>query len=297
MRIRTHSWDYEVIGIEQPDADRNLYLCRRDPDRSGRNYILVGVKDIRLSELLMKYFIEEAAWLENEDFSEYFTFEGRLYVVFPYSSEKSLEEKLSSEECGFLERLEMAKKLQERMVYLELPPGLFMDALNMRQITVSDSLDIRFNYRLDNMERIAGYEIRDIAGSLNQIYRRLFKEELETKNCPPLKEYLCWLEEGTYTSYLDLYSQFHEIYENLKDGKEDMEELPSRFLGIWEGIKKLAVGLKTVLAVVFVIAAGMYLIYNINLLLNPPAGEIGNTYQNIGTVDIRQAAELDQEME
>lgn len=298
MRIRTHSWDYEVIGIEQPEKGRNLYLCRREPDPSGRNYILAGIKDMHLSELLIEYFTKETARLENEDFSEYFTFEGRLYVVFPYSSEKSLEEKLSGEDCSFLERLEMAKKLQERMVYLELPPGLFMDALNMRQITVSDSLDIRFNYRLDNGERIAGYGIRDIADSLAKIYRRLFKEELERKNCPGLKEYLLWLEEGTYTSYMDLYSRFYEVYETLKEVKEeDMEEVPSRIFKIWERIKKLAGGLRTVLAVVFVIGACMYLIYNIILFLSPKAGETVNVYQNIGTMEIRQTAETNQEME
>ena len=300
MIIQTHNSCYEVIRPESSDHTKDVYLCRRLQEDRDRSYTVICMKDIGVSQSLIEYFTNEVDTEKTTDFIEYFTYEGKLTFVFLYSRYITVEKKLLKDSCSFEERLVIGKNIMERMLYLHMPLALQADALDKNHITVSESLDIRFNYELSITDRLHDYTVQDIGRLLADIYQIIYSNEIRNNSCQELNGYLQWLKDGEYESYLDMFYRFHALYQLLKEKKpEELEQPHTRLFIIWERLKKLICKLKKLLIALLMLGAVLYLVYSVTELVKPkswnPAG--ANAYRYIGTLEIKDTEAIKEQME
>lgn len=294
MMIRTYESDYMVIRhVQSDDKIKEVYICRRNGEQNGREYIVICIKDIALCQQLLHFFSEKVDKKKFTDFVEYFTFEGNLHIVFVYSRLMALDEKLRIQFCSFAERLEMTQKILERIVYLNMPYSFMADALVPEHITISDTLDVRFNYEMTNLNRINSYTLPEVGQDIVNVLQLLFRGELEKKSCPEIEELLGWLKGGEYESYLDIFYKFNEYYALLKNKTEEELAVPrTKLFQLWEKVKTAFKGLRKVLMIVLLVAAILYLVFSIVDLVKPQSqGNIGTVdrLDSIGTLQIRDA--------
>lgn len=293
MMIRTYETDYIVIRHVQSGNTKEVYICRRNNEQNGREYTVICMKDIAMCQQLLRFFSEKVEAEKFTDFVEYFTFEGKLHIVFLHSRLISLEEKLRIQEYLFAERLEIAQKILERIVYLNMPYSFIADALVPGHITVSDTLDVRFNYEMTNVSRMDSYTLMEAGLNIANVLQLLFHEELEKKSCSEINELLGWLESGEYQSYLDIFYKVNEYCTLLKNKTEEELAVPrTKPFQLWEKLKAAFVGLRKLLMVVLLVAAILYLVLSIVELAMPQSqGNIGfmDRFDAIGTLQVRDA--------
>lgn len=291
MMIRTYDSDYIVIRHVMSGTVRDVYICQRAQDKKKREYTVIRVKDLGLCQKLLRFFTDNVDENKFTDFVECFTFESRLNFVFIHSPEKSLMDKLLQEQCSFYERLEIAHKLLERLIFLNIPYAMAADGLMLEHITVSPGLDVRFNYELAYTGQLNDYTLAEVGLNIDDVFRRIFSEELDKNSCQEIKDYLAWLEKGEYESWLDIFYKFNRYYAVLRQ-KDALELATPRTLSFkaWGTLKKMLNWLKRLLMLALAVGALVYLIMSIRDLARPAtsgnAVEPVDRYDYIGTVDI-----------
>lgn len=297
MIIRTYKSDYIVIKHVQSSSVKDVYICRKNRDSSGKEYTIICIKNMDVSQRLLLFFSKRVDQNKFTDFIETFTFEGKLNFVFEHSSGMLLEDKLAGQRCSFAERLEIAYKLMERMIYLDMPFSFQADALLMPHIVVTDALDVRFRYEMEFLSRLEDYTVQEVGIDIGQIFCEIFEPELEKMSCPEIIEFLEWLSTGEYETYLDIFYKFHSYYQVLLEKPEEqLAEPQTKVFKLWERIKRLFGKLKVVLMIAFLAGALSYLTISvIELLMPDPEMDIKATdhYDSIGTLKIRDAQEED----
>lgn len=290
MMIRTYDSDYVVIRHVQSSSSKDMYICRRNDEQNGREYTVICMKDIAVCQQLLKFFSEKVDTKKFTDFVEYFTFEGKLHIVFFYSRLMTLDEKLRIQVCPFAERLEIAQKILERIIYLNMPYAFVADALIPNHITVSDTLDVRFNYGMSDSGRMDGCTLMEASQGIADVLRLLFEEELDKMSCPEIDELLQWLESDEYQTYLDIFYKFNEYYTLLKDKTEEEVAVPNtRLFKLWEKVKIVFRWLRKLLMAALLVAVVIYLAYSIADFINPQSnGNINSVdcFNAIGTQQI-----------
>lgn len=290
MLIRNYDSDYIVVEHVQSTASRELYLCHKLQDSSKQEYDVLCMKDVELCRKTIAHITQELDASKFIDFVEYFTFQGSLALVFVHNSGIPLVQKLTSERCPFLERLEMAHNLLEHMVYLNMPLNFQVDALDLEHILVVQGQEIRFQYGFAHMERWSQCKMQEVGSGVNLALRQLFAVELEQMTCPELEQFLQWLLRGEYQSYLEIYEAFGPCYETLKKKTEQELSAPKTLsFRIWEKIKRIAQWLKRILMVALVLGALVYLAISLGEYLFPSDsdGIATNRFDYIGTVQIQ----------
>ena len=290
MIIRNYDSGYIVVKHVLSSSLKEIYICRNASEKNGREYTIIRVKDLAMCQRLISFFTGEVDEDKFSDFVECFTFEGRLNFVFVHSGGPKLMDKLTSENCSFQERLEMAHKLLERIVYLDIPYAFLADALMLDHIHVENGLEIRFDYDFSYLDRLADYTIKEVGLNIDDVLRRIFSEELSKMTCPEIGEYLQWLENGEYESYLDIFYRFNRCYAVLKQKKSAELAVPkTRPFRAWEKIKVLLRQLKRLLMAALLVAAVVYLIYSIIDYATPDDTQSQSVerFDYIGTVQIQ----------
>lgn len=297
MIIRNYDSGYVVIRHVHSSSLKDIYICRKTTEKTGREYTVIRVKDIGLCQQIIEFFTREIDEEKFSDFVECFTFEGKMNLVFLYSQAPGLAEKLNEEACPFAERLETAHKLLERIIYLDMPPAFLADALEMDHITVDRGLEIRFNYELTYIYRLSDYTVREIGMKMEGVFRQIFSVELARKTCPEIREYMDWLKTGDYGSYMDIFYKFNQYYAVLRTRTDIDRAQPATVpFRTWAVIRKILGILKKILMAALLIGAFGYLIYTIVDFVAPKVSdaEAVERFDYIGTVEI-QDEQIDEE--
>lgn len=279
---------------------KEIYICRKAQEKNGREYTIIRVKDLGMCQRLISFFTGEVDEEKFSDFEECFTFEGRLNFVFVHSRGQKLMDKLTGENCSFQERLEMAHKLLERIVYLDLPCSFLADALILDHIHVENGLEIRFDYDFSYLDRLTDYTIKEAGLDIDDVLRRIFSEELNKMSCPEISEYLEWLENGDYSNYLDVFYKFNRYYAVLKQKKPAELAVPrTKPFRFWERMRKLLGQLKRLLMAALLVGALIYLIYSIVDFATPDGtqSQAVERFDYIGTVEIQDNLTSQEETE
>ena len=291
MLIRNYDSDYIVVKHVQSMQSRELYLCHKLHDSAKKEYDVLCIKDVELCRKMIEHITKEVDTKKFVDFVEFFTFQGNLVLVFVHYSGVALTQKLSSEKCPFMERLEMAHNLLEHMVYLHMPLSFQIDALELDHIMAVQGQEIQFQYGFSQMERWSQCKIQEVGTGVNLAFRQLFATELEQMTCPELEQFLKWLLQGEYRTYLDIYEAFGPCYEALKaKTEEDLAAPHTRAFRIWEKLKIIGKWLKRILMVLILLGALIYLTISLGEYLFPSESDgaiATDRFDYIGTVQIQ----------
>lgn len=261
MLIQNFDWSYQVIRyLDGTDKTEEL-LCKELTKGEDTAWLLVRTSDPVVSKSFTLFLEEKVKKQEFTDYCECFQAEGAFCAVFRYSLEQSLKEKLKNELCSLKERIQIARGLLERLLILNPHPYFAWNALRPEQITVSRSLEVRWNYHLEKVGQFDSCSMKDVEKGLSSVMRLLFQREEQKHLYPLLEEYLQNLARGKETTYLELYQNFIPVCEELIK-EPDKEQLPKTFaFRMWEKTKKILNICKYVMAVLIILAALLYVIH------------------------------------
>ena len=236
MIIRSLNRSYEVLGRLSSSGKISEFLCFEQNEKEVCLLVrMVGSVRAKRFLLFLEEKIEETIF---PDYKEYFQTEKAFYAVFSYSQERSLTDKLRAEDCTVQERIEIVRRLLEQMLLRSPHPYFMISALRPDLITVSDSLNVSWNYELDEEKSFDSYTMEEVCRHLISIIDFLLKEEIKGKQYPLLQDYLAALSDGKMNGYLELYREFMPVYDGIRRGEKAILP-PSGLKRLWEKCKRI----------------------------------------------------------
>ena len=282
MIIQTRERSYYVIRIWEENQETESFICRDYEETEQERYLLVKIKHQKMVYQVLTFFMELKK--EKTDFVDCFNWEENFYAVFLYKEEPLLKEKLYQEEWALLERLEIGKRLLEKQLYHPLPVYLYYEGL--KNIMVSKSLEVEFNYSLEDIAQLGQIEYKNICKQLGQIFSILFTKEREAEVSIQLIEFLDKLKKGELENDLQIYEEYKRVYEKLSILKDEKIRPKNIWIRGWNQIKMATKFIKPVIAVVLLAACLFYLIETIKEYNGEPKEKV--LIEKIGTVEVRQ---------
>lgn len=227
---------YEVLRQLSSTSRMAEFLCQESQHQDA--YLLVRISEPTLAKRFTQFLEEKIRGTEFPDYKECFQSDGDFYAAFTYSLDRTLADKLGMENCTGKEKAEMVRSLLEQMLLRNPHPYFMRNALKPEMITVDESLNVDWNYHLDEVMTFDFCTMEVVCQRLAEVIKLLFEEELQRKQFPLLTNYFLALESGKMSDYLELYRKFMPVYEALCE--EGEEYIPQTFLQrCWETCRKI----------------------------------------------------------
>ncbi len=277
--ISTYEHDYPVVGVKESNEVYDCYICRNVS--SGGLCRIMSIKDKRLFAELTGWLIEKINPEAFTDYIEQFIFEDKLCIVMKYTEGITLRTKLATESLPLKERLELGRKLLERVILQDIPEYFLAKCFSPDQMMITSDLNVSFNYPIED---IAQDRSADGRKNIEPVFRMLFARELERKVPDLLMKFFRQLPELTEARMIDLYSEYYALIGQLEKYDENGEQPKTFWFRLWEVLKKVFKVLKKILIIALILASVGYLIYTI---LNPGKNQNNDGhFSSIGTVEI-----------
>jgi hypothetical protein len=262
--IQTLSRRFLVILVRHSDMDADILVCRDLWEEGEREYLLVAVKNPDLVYRCAPFFAHQAANRPFTDFIECFSRDGVFYIVFAYYDKPLFADKFDEGYFFLEERMEMGKSLLARIVLQNAPPGILYEALQERNLLLDDTLQIYFNYALNDIASQGLHSMDRVQIELARIFRVLLRKELDTQSVEEIRLFIEDMERCSFADYMDIYEAFDRVYDMVKQLQAYGEIDANSFLfRCWERIKKVFSYAKPVVAGLILATALGYLIYTL----------------------------------
>lgn len=285
MVIRNMEQRYIVIHKIESGDGSDQYLCRNLDSDSDREYRIARLELRKVSGELVRFLLEQIHQENFTDFLDYFTDADYLYVVMNRGRGNTLDQKLSQENCRLKERMEVAKNLLEKAVLLDLPPYFLNGTMRGRGILVTPSLEVGFDYEMNDLAGFARIGFEQAAGRIGKILETLFARELGLEALPEMKAFIYGLKHGEFTGLLDVHEAFLTIYYQW-EGKSEQALKPQSFsFRLWEKLKKLGIVVKKAVYAGILLLALAYLVITVRNFKTPEP--VVENFEKIGTLHIR----------
>lgn len=286
MLIKFLDKRYEAVQ-KIKDADTlTLYVAKDMNDPGQKLYTVACIRDQELARKLIMVTTKRNTSLAFKDLHESFNADGKYYIVFQYAQGETLQRALYANTYNLKERLLLMKNIFGQILLLDMPECFLYEVLRKDNIVVDSALFVRFNYFFTEVDYYWQAEEKHCIRRLSELAQELFQKELEAKSSRELAEFCRNLEQGRYTDIWDCYEAYNDIYEHLTWKSEGEELRPGRiWWRAWDAFKKKVPALKSLLAVLLILASGAYLLVH---LPNPVLSEDGITFWQIGTLEIQE---------
>lgn len=283
MIIQTARKRYLVIGYMEQDEQKEVCLCENIATHS--RCLVIRITDRQLYPAVVEFLYEQVANEAFTDFQDCFISEETLLLVFSNYEGRELEQKLGKESCSFHERLEIVKKILERLILLDMPCYFASRCLQMENIFITPSLDISFRYQITDIEHNRDYSMKQVQNRLQEIIKFVFREELRKEVIEPLEVFLKVLAQQTFDHYLELYQGFLSVREkSLAISEQDLTIPRTRLFRIWDKLKALFKPLKRIMVLAVLIGCFLYMLWTIEEKSRPALS--ANVVDQIGTLKI-----------
>lgn len=191
------------------------------------------------------------------DFVDYHTEYEKIYIFMKYVEHKSLEEKLKTETCVFDERMDIAIKILEKIIVLDIPPYFSANSCTLEYILVSPSGDVYFNYHMKDLDSVHTITEWDSMLAFSKVLRMLFAKELKDGIIFDMEQLIYDIEYGFVSKTTDVFAIFHKITINPIQLEHSFKEKMVIFF------KRLWVFLGHLMKVFMIILAIYYLLLSI----------------------------------
>lgn len=287
MVIKFQNRQYELISKIKTTSSRALELyTASDAGVEGVKYTIACVNDLELARKLVPVTTKANIHISFKDLYTSFNADGKYYVVFRYAGGKTLQQVLERGNCSLQERLLLLKNIFSQILLLNMPDCFLYEVLRKDNIVVDDDFSVRFNYFFTEVDYYWKVQEQDCINRVSGLVQELFDRELEQKSSRELTKFARDMREGVFDYLWDCYVAYDNIYEVVLSKSERQELQPSRlWWRAWEKLKRMLPKLRTMLAAALIIAAAVYLLLN---LPNPMISDNGITFQQIGTLEIRE---------
>lgn len=277
---------YEVVQKVKAADALDLYVVKDRTDPEQKLYTAACIKDHELARKLILVTTKRNTSLAFKDLQESFNADGKYYIVFSYAQGETLQRAMGENAYSLEERLLLMKNIFGQILLLDMPDCFIYEALRKDSIVVDAALSVRFNYFFTEVDYYWQVDEKNCLQRISGLVLELFRKELEEKRSRELAEFSRNLEQGRFTDIWDCYEAYNDIYEDItwKSGRQELR--PGRiWWRAWEAFKKKMPALRSMLAVLLILASGIYLLLH---LPNPVLSEDGITFLQIGTLEIRE---------
>ena len=283
MLIQTLGESYQVICALKSAPGSRAYLCCREREPDGGRFIVQGIFDSGMRKEIAVFFLELSRDKNVPDFVQCFLKDGGMWSVF-HCEEGTPFLEWAREKRPIEERFDAAAELMEQLFAAQLPVYLRYEALNPKNITVSQQSGVRIRFLLWEPQKI-GTDVR------MEVQKRISvcMEELLGEACrgasQQLTEFLERLRKAEFQSDGELFLAYRRLEETLRlaqaEGRLKEESIPLRR---W---KRLSVQWKNVLQFLYCLLIGALcgLFAYVCIVPRPVSGE-PILFRSIGTLQI-----------
>lgn len=277
--IRTFEHEYPVIGVKQQTEQYDVYICR---DVSGNCLCrILSIKDKSLFAELVSWLTDNINREAFADYREHFIYDGQLCIVMKYTQGVNLASKLATENVPFRERMELARKILEKVVIQEIPDYFLAKCFLPEQMIIAQDLSVSFNYPIEDIITDRQQNGRE---NIVSVFRLIFQRELDRKVPDLLMDFIKKLPGLTEKRMMDVYSEYYILMGKLENYNEKDEQPKTFWYKLWDKIKQILGVLKKALIIILIVLSVCYLIYTI---IDPGKNKTSNGhFHSIGTVDI-----------
>lgn len=288
MTIVTADRHYRILACLEDGEAFGIYLCEEgegEQEGDREPFRLIEIRDQAVLRRSMEFLYTQVRRKEFSDLKECFVSEERLYLVFACGRGRKLSEQLDSERLSLKERLLIGKNIMERMVLLSMPASFQTWCLRPERIRISASLDVTFEYVLEDLGAYESYGIKEVQTALARIIALLFEEELKRQVLSEAEDLIGRLRTGSFRSYVECYGAYLDFYRQAEtSGKE--QAVPGTWpFRLWERLKGLFKPLKRLAVLAMLLLALLYMIETLVRSMEPAPVE--TVFEQIGTLDIR----------
>lgn len=282
MVIRTFEHEYPVIGVKESGEQYDTYICR-DVSNGGMCRIM-SIKDRSMFPEIVSWLTDTINRQAFTDYREHFIFDGQLCIVMKFTQGVTLSARLATESVPFRERLEIGRRLLEKVVLQDIPDHFLAKCFEPEHIVLDKDLTVSFNYPI---EEIINERSSECKRDIETVFRLLFEKELARKVPDLLMAFFKRLPVLTEMSMIDLYSEYYLMMGKLEKYDESSEQPKTFWYKLWNKIKKLLSILKKLLIILLIVLSIVYLIYTI---IDPNKNKNSNGhFKSIGTVEIENS--------
>jgi len=281
--IHTFEHEYPVTFVKEISDTREIYICR-NAAKGGLCRIL-AISDRGLFPGILPGLSDAAQSTSFTDFIEHFMFDDALCIVMKYTQGVTLRDKLATESLSLPEKLEIGRRILERMILQELPDYYLAGCCVPENIIVDSDMTLHFNYDIEDIERQSTCTRADSMAKIDALLRFIFRKEAEDYSSAEVTQFLTDLPLlTTECDLIGLYSAYHEMMQKAVSA-DARESEPSIWHKLWEKIKAGFKVLRKILLVLLLIAAAVYLIYTIGDTKDTGARHLN--FDQIGSVQIK----------
>ena len=282
MKIETYDKVYTVVQSVSSDVAKDCYVCRNQEDQLL--YTVIKIKKKKITSQIIEFICEQKNNKKFSDLVEHFVSEEKLHIVFSHEEGLCLQKYLE-QKCTLEERLELGKKILEKLVLYELHPYFQCECLKKENIYITEAMDISFRYTLEKIEKHSSYSEQMAKVYFYQCIKLLFEEELKNNVVKPMQDFLKKVEKMEKLDYLALYKSYCKVCEQVrKIPKEEMRTPKGRLFFLWEKIKSMRKWIKrSIMLIIFLCVLG-FTVYSIVMSFRTKGYE--KHFETIGTVQI-----------
>ena len=282
MIIETYNKVYNVVQHKMTGLHKDIYICKNRED--NQLYTIIRMKDKNSTTKIIEFICEQKKNTKFSDFVEYFVYKEDLHIVFRYKRGTILEKHLK-QICTIEERMEIGKKILEKLVLFQVTPYFLCQCLELDNIFITDSLEVNFEYTLDKVEKYDTYTTKQAEAYLYRVITVLFSKELKKHVIEPMEHFLKKIQ--TYEDFdsLHMYKLYCESCDEIrKIPDEDLAVSKNWFFRLWERIKSFRKVIRdSILSLIF-LGVFLYMIYSIWSSFQIKGYQ--KNYNSIGTVEI-----------
>ena len=284
MVIHTFEHEYPISHVKEISDVLQSYICRNSAE--GGLCRILAVADKSLFAGIIPGLADAAGSSAFSDFIEHFICDDVLCIVMRYTQGITLRDKLETESFSLAEKLELGRRILERMILQEIPDYYLTKCCSEENIIVDSDLTLHFNYPIEDIVRAGDCTRADAMAGVAALLRYIFAREADDYSSAELSRFLDTLPALCAESDLiGLYSAYHEMMQAATSGEAKSNEENSIWHSLWEKLKKVGFALRKVLMVLLLLAAAIYLIYTIGETKD--SGTRIRNFERIGTVEIK----------
>lgn len=287
MIIQSPEHTYTVLYCHGAEDGMERFICREEKGKTEIHYTLLQID----SEERIRWLLEQnLLWKEQNrsfvDYKECFIWKNTLILVFLRREGVPLSLWLSEQDSSLSLRLELGKRILERLLLLNMPEFLLAGILNPNCILVTREEEIVICYEPEQLARNNAEAQKMLPEHFFQVFSLLFRKEEQSRVCVEIHDFLEQLLQEPYRDVFQIY-QFYDGMLNRLQGQEEYFTGVKRWLFRMQRLGTGLIELGQRLAVPVIAVAGMVLLIYLICHSNPE--EIPEyRFEQIGTLDIHE---------
>lgn len=259
MLLQTWNRTFFIMNQLYNGFSQECFVGMEIIEGKEKEYNIIRIKGQEVAKQFLKVYTENNKGC-NE--MEFLVIDDVIYAVFPYKRERSFEGELKKESYTLKERLTIGKNILEKIIFSDvydtlLPYYLQWDGLVNDSIQISESFEITFLHKLNNIECFEQYNISDVYDALEKIFRMLFRHEIDREVSEIITDFIHSFKEENNDNYLSLYARYRKVFDECDIENIDKAEPRNLPFRVWSKTKSLLSFSKKIgIVIILVIALG-----------------------------------------